>query len=260
MRSLIPYAIMATMEQVGFSGLLPAVAAKIRPMIDEIIAAHTRNLHSIHIVGSAVIPDYNEKLSDINSVVVLHAMDLEFIKFLAPLGGKYGRKKIAAPLVMTPEYIRTSLDTFPVEFLDFKLIHKTVYGEDLFRNIEVSRQYLRIQCEREIKVKLIGLRQGYLSSLGRKEQYAAMLARSFTGSMVLLRAVITLLGKEPPVPRLDVITMFSSSTGIGAAVFEKLLMLKAGSFKPPEHELQTLFEQYYQALEAIGKIIDDLPA
>ena len=157
-------------------------------MIDELIAAHPGNLHSIHIVGSAVIPDYNENLSDINSVVVLNTMDLAFLQFLAPLGKKYGKKRIAAPLVMTPEYIRTSLDAFPVEFHDFKLIHKTVYGEDLFKSIELSRQYLRLQCEREIKVKLIGLRQGYLSSLGHREHYESVLVKTFTGSMALLRA------------------------------------------------------------------------
>ena len=61
-------------------------------MLQDMLPGHESNIHSFHIVGSAVIPDYNEKLSDINSVVVLHDMDLKFIEFLAPLGGKYGKK------------------------------------------------------------------------------------------------------------------------------------------------------------------------
>src|SRR5512140_469613 len=120
------------MNQPNLTGLLPTVAEKIGPLLHDLLAAHGKNLHSFHVVGSAVIPDYNEKLSDINSVVVLHSMDLRFITFLAPLGKKYGKKRIAAPLVMTPEYITSSLDAFPVEFLDFKLIHRTVFGDDLF--------------------------------------------------------------------------------------------------------------------------------
>ena len=67
---------------------------------------------------------------------------------------------------MTPEYIRTSLDVFPVEFLNFKLIHATVFGEDIFESLEINRMDLRRQCERELKVKLVSLRQGYISSLG----------------------------------------------------------------------------------------------
>src|SRR5512144_2317514 len=118
----------ATMNGLDFTALKPIVAEKLSPMVGDILKGHASNLHSFHVVGSAVIPDYDEKVSDINSVVVLHAMDLKFITFLAPLGRKYGRKHVAAPFIMTPEYITSSLDTFPVEFLDFKLIHKTVFG------------------------------------------------------------------------------------------------------------------------------------
>jgi hypothetical protein len=248
------------MNTVNLTGINPSVAEKIHPFIEEILHGHASNIHSIHLVGSAVIPDYNEKLSDINSVVILHAMDLKFITFLAPLGKKHGKKRIAAPLVMTPEYIRNSQDAFPIEFLDFKLIHKTVYGEDIFRDIEIAGQPLRLQCEREIKTKLIGLRQGYISSLGKKEPLATLLVRSIIGSMALFRAIISLLGKEPPVLRAEVVSTFGAATRIDTAVFGNLLLLKAGRIKPSEQELRALFESYYNALEATGKIIDELPA
>lgn len=246
------------MNNLNVTGLNPSVAEKITPMVEDMLKEYASNIHSFHIVGSAVIPDYNEKLSNINSVVVLHNMDLQFIKFLAPLGKKYGKQKIAAPLVMTPEYIDQSLDAFPIEFLDFKRLHKTVYGHDLLKDLQIAAPNLRLQCEREIKTKLIGLRQEYLSSLGKKKLIAAVLVRSFTGSMALFRAVITLLGKEPPVPRAEVITMLGSATGIDTEIFEKLLILKADLLKPSEQELASFFERYYNALEATGKIIDDL--
>ena len=246
------------MNKPDMSGLLPSVAEKIGPMLQDMLSRHGRNMHSFHIVGSAVIPDYNEKLSDINSVVVLHDMDLQFIEFLAPLGGKYGKKRIAAPLVMTPQYIRDSLDSFPVEFLDFKLVHTTLYGEDLFAGLELDNTNLRLQCEREIKTKQIGLRQGYLSSLGKKEHLSGALVRSFTGSMTLFRAVILLLGKQPPVARSEVISLFTSSCGIDSSILQDLLDLKNTRLKPTEQHLRTMFERYYRSLETIGKIIDEL--
>jgi hypothetical protein len=246
------------MNNINVVGLNPAVAGKITPMLEDLLREHAANIHSFHLVGSSVIPDYNEKLSDINSVLVLKTMDLRVLVFLAPLGKRYGRKRIAAPLVMTPEYIETSLDAFPVEFLDFKLIHKTLYGHDLLQGLRITMPNLRLQCEREIKTKLIGLRQGYVSSLGKKEDIAAVLVRSFTGSMALFRAIITLLGKEPPIPRTDVITMLGAATGINTDIFENLLMLKSKILKPSEQELASFFERYYNTLEAAGKIIDDL--
>src|SRR5574342_578321 len=75
----------ATMNGLDFTGLKPIVAEKLSPMVEDILKGHASNLHSFHVVGSAVIPDYDEKLSDINSLVVLHSMDLRFISFLAPL-------------------------------------------------------------------------------------------------------------------------------------------------------------------------------
>jgi len=248
------------MNNLNVVGLNPAVAGKITPMLEDLLGEHASNIHSFHLVGSAVIPDYNEKLSDINSVLVLKTMDLRVLVFLAPLGKKYGKKRIAAPLIMTPKYIETSLDAFPVEFLDFKLIHKTVYGPDLLQDLRIALPTLRLQCEREIKTKLIGLRQGYVSSLGKKEDIAAVLVRSFTGSMALFRALITLLGKEPPVQRSEVIAMLGGATGIDTEIFENLLMLKLKILKPSEQELASFFERYYNTLEAAEKIIDDLAA
>ncbi len=246
------------MNNLNLAGVNPAVAAKIAPMVEELLREHGPNVHSFHIVGSAVIPDYDEKLSDINSVAVLNTMDLKFISFLAPLGRKYGRKRIAAPLVMTPEYISRSLDVFPIEFLDFRLIHRTIYGNDIFAPLNIDRPHLRLQCEREIKTKLISLRQGYVSSLGRKEHLGEVLVRSITGSMAFLRAVITLLGKEPPVSRTDVIAAFGAATGIETAIFREMLALKARAIKPTEKELHALFERYYNALESTEKIVDGL--
>jgi len=247
------------MNTLNLAGLPLIVADKISPMMDDLLGQHVANIHSIHITGSAVIADYNEKLSDINSVVVLHQMDLEFIEFLAPLGKKYGKKKIAAPLVMTPLYIEDSLDAFPMEFLDFKLIHKTIHGPDLFSDLKIVPTDLRLQCEREIKTKQIHLRQGYISSLGKKELLSALLVKSFTGSMALFRAVISLLGKEPPIPRQQVIHLFKEATGVDTAVFEQILLLKSGNIKLSEQELHALFKQYYNAIESTGKTIDALP-
>ncbi len=246
------------MNNLNVVGLNPVVAGKITPMVEDLLREHASNIHSFHLVGSAVIPDYNEKLSDINTVLVLNTMDLRVLAFLAPLGKKYGKKRIAAPLVMTPAYIETSLDSFPIEFLDFKLIHKTVYGGDVLKDIMIAKSSLRLQCEREIKIKLIGLRQGYLSSLGKKKHLAAVLVKSFTGSMPLFRAIIHLLGKEPPIPRPDVITSLRTAAGIDMDIFKTVLALKVRLIKPSEHELRGMFETYYNAMEAIGKIIDEL--
>lgn len=246
------------MKEMNLKGLIPAVSGRVAPFIAEILKGYSENTHSIHIVGSSVTPDFREKTSVIHSVIILNKMDFGFIKFIASLGKKFRKKGIAAPLIMTPDYIAKSLDAFPVEFHDFRLIHKTVVGEDILKGLAIDKRDLRLQCEREIKSKLIGLRQGYISTLGEKESLAGVLSQSIVGCMPVIRAIIYLLGKEPPVGRPDAIKIFQETTLIDAGIFERLLQLRANVFKPSSDELHHIFEEYYAALENIGNIIDNL--
>ena len=78
------------------------VAERFKPFQDEILRSYKNNIHSITITGSALTDDFDPGKSDVNSVFVLDEMDLKFLEILAPLGKKYGRKKIAAPLIMVP--------------------------------------------------------------------------------------------------------------------------------------------------------------
>ncbi len=144
--------------EMNLEGLNPLVSDRIRPFLEDILKEYSAKMHSIHIVGSAVTPDFNEQTSDINSIIILNKMSLDFIEFLAPLGKKYGKKRIAAPLVITEQYMQKSLDVFPVEFHDFRLIHKTIAGEDILKGLLIKKENLRLQCEREIKARLAGHR------------------------------------------------------------------------------------------------------
>jgi hypothetical protein len=233
------------------------VAQKIKIFIDEITDQYPDNLHSIHIVGSAITEDFNEKTSDINSIFVLNEMDLRFVKLIAPLGNRYKKQGIAAPLIMTPDYIRRSLDVFPIEFLNFKIIHETVYGKDILNDVEIDLSDLRYQCEREIKTKLIGLRQGYISSKGDKKIIAENIVSYIEGYIPFFRSIIFLMGKETPVKKDEVFTDLSVHTGINTNIFKKVFDMKRGASKITKDEIDTVFEEYYKTTEEISKKIDE---
>jgi hypothetical protein len=236
--------------------LKPAAAKRIGSFLDEILNSYRERIHSIYITGSAITEDIHEERSDVNSIVMLKEMDLKFLEMLAPLGKKYGKHKVAAPLIMTPDYVSTSLDVFPVEFLNIKLIHSTVYGDDIFTDIEINRMDLRYQCERELKVKLIWLRQGYLSSLGDRKILAENFARSITGHIPLFRGLIVLLGKQPPAEHGNVISSLAEAANINTDIFARVLAMKHAKSKPTIEELNTIFEDYYTATAKLGRIVD----
>jgi hypothetical protein len=125
--------------------LSSALQEKISPFFHEILQDWAPRIHSIYLVGNVLSEDEVEKVSGINSVIMLRKMELAFLDVLAPLGRKYRRQGIGAPLIMDPGYLQSSLDVFPLEFLNFKLLHRTIYGEDLLAGLVIDRQDLRYQ-------------------------------------------------------------------------------------------------------------------
>ena len=236
------------------------ISSRYKLFLDEILGGYKDKIHSIHITGSALTEDFNPKTSDINSIFVLNKMDLNFLELLAPLGKKYGKKKIAAPLIMTPDYITKSLDVFPLEFLNIKLLHHTMIGEDIFQNLEIDRSDLRHQCEREIKVKLIALRQGYIAAAGDRKILTEGFVDSFSGYIPLLRGIIVLLGKEPPLKNSEVLTVLEEICDVKTDVFQTVLKLKREQTKPSIEQLNTIFEDYYDAIEKLGEMTDAIEA
>jgi hypothetical protein len=241
------------MLELSLDGISVTTASRIRPFFVEILDRFPADVHSVYITGSALTADFNEKSSNINSLIVLHDLTFDFLRFLAPLGKKFGPKGVAAPIIMTPGYIRESLDVFPMEFLELKMIHKTVYGKDLLYNIDIDRALLRLQCEREIKTRIIGLRQGYISHLGDSVKIAGMLSRSVRGCIPLFRSVVYLKGLEPPPAKADTITAFSGAAGISGDAFMKALTLKDN-----DSEAISLLEQYYRDMESVSVMINGL--
>ena len=238
--------------------LNPAAAERFKPFQEDILKQHNKMLHSITITGSALTDDFDSETSDVNSVFVLHTMDLEFLEFLAPLGKTYGKKKIASPLIMTPEYIQNSLDVFPMEFLNIKLLHRTTSGDDLFQDLLIDRSDLRLQCERELKVRLIGLRQGYLSSSGNVKILTDLFVSTIAGYVPLFRGIIRLLGKEPPLNNQDVLTVLSEISGVDTQVFRTVLKQKRQKTKLMIKQLTAIFKDCYVAMEKLGDITDGI--
>lgn len=144
------------------------------------------------IFGSAAGPEFDALHHAVHNVLVLEPIDLDLIRDIGQHGLRLGKSGVHAPLVMSPGFIEASLDTFPLELLEIQQHHVTLAGEDFFSGIRLAPTDVRLQCERELKVLLMGLRQGLLAAAGRPEaarmlgdQAAAALLRALRGLLWL---------------------------------------------------------------------------
>jgi len=235
----------------------PAARTKAAPFLEELAKLAGPGLHSLHLVGSAVTPDWHATRSDINTLFVLREMDLAVLESIAPLGRRFKGAGIAPPLVMDLEYVNSSLDVFPMEFLEMRLIHETVVGEDILAAVKIDRGDLRHQCEREIKSRLLGLRQGYLRALGEPKALAEALVQFLSGYQPLARGILVLLGQEPPLRRAEAFAALAAVVGTDAGVFVEMLAVKEGRAKPDAAGVLDLFERCHRATERLGRILDE---
>ena len=125
------------------------------------------NARSLTLFGAIAAGTFNPRSHTARSVFVVGDVDLDMLHRLARQGPRLGKARIAAPLIMTPEYIDASMDTFPLEFLEIAQHHICVFGEDYFRELPLEAADVRHECEREIKTIQLGMRQALLAAAGR---------------------------------------------------------------------------------------------
>lgn len=245
------------MEEINLRGIHPDASSRIRPFLERLLQDSCNIIDSIYVVGTATTEDYDPKKSDINSLFVVKTEDIGFLKMLASLQKRFRRKRIAIPTVLTLKYIAKSIDVFPLEFLNLKLLHVTAFGQDIFENLEIERKNLRLQCERELKSKLIWLARGYISFWNEKDRMREFVVASLKDYIPLLRGIIFLFGKEPPVRQMEVIELSGQMLKIDADVLDKLYMIKKG-LKLSFHEVHLLFERYWHLTSELSDMVDAL--
>jgi hypothetical protein len=181
-----------------WDGIPETIREPLRLLVERLQAGLRDNLKSVTVVGSSLTQDFQPKISDINTVVLLDTYNSPALSAVALLAPQMSRHKFSPPLLMTAYYIDRSRDVFGVEFLDFQLVHETILGEDPFASLPFDKKNVRLQCERELKAMLVRLRQGYLASGGDKRMLRDILISTAKGLTPLLRAMLWLQDIDRP--------------------------------------------------------------
>ena len=197
-------------EDYNLQGAPEAMRAALVRYVDTLKELAGDNARSLTLFGAVAAGTFNPRSHTARSVFVVSAVDLEMLRRLARQGSRLGKARIAAPLIMTPEYIEASRDTFPLEFLEIAQRRICVFGEDYFLDLSLKPEDVRHQCEREIKTIQIGMRQALLAAAGRDK--ALTMVEVDVGERLLrsLRGLLWLHGDGEPKTALDTVAAVES--------------------------------------------------
>ncbi|MBI3991066.1 MAG: nucleotidyltransferase domain-containing protein [Candidatus Omnitrophica bacterium] len=230
--------------------------AALDDFIRRLKSAYGEGLVSVILYGSAASGEFIKKHSDINLLVVLADAGLPNLKKSSRIVIKH-KFRMFKTIFLTEDYIKNSLDVFPVEFLDMKETHIVLDGKDVLEGLEIDFKNLRFQCEQELKAKLLSIRNIYLNTKDNRE-LKNILLKSFTSITHIMRNLLRLKGKTPPYLKEDVLTAISREFNLNVSNFSRILEVKQKNIKLPIMEIESLLFAFVKDIESIVGIIDKL--
>jgi hypothetical protein len=216
------------------------------------------DLKGVSIYGSATGPDFIPGKSNINLAVVLAGLDEGVLAELLDVVRWGMGKRIVAPLALTPEYIRASLDVFPIEFVEIRDSHVVIAGEDFFSSLQVEDRDLRLECESQLKAAVLRTRQAYLEIGWKKKGAEAVLSASLTSLIPVFRAMLRLKGAESPRARADVIEALGSVFGVKTATFMAILRDRAGDERIDGRQAHAVLARYIDEIASLAERADEI--
>jgi len=98
----------------------------------------------------------------INASVILLNTSIEEIEKAKKLVKKWKKQKVFINYFFNQKFITDSVDVFPIEYLNMKLSHINLGGEDIIANIKIKKKDLRTQIERELRGLVLHFRSEYV--------------------------------------------------------------------------------------------------
>lgn len=222
--------------------------------LEEIKKACGADLLSFVIYGSAAAGDAVPGRSDINVMLILREVMPHQLRAVGMASRGWIKAGNPPPLMFTPERLRLSADTFPIELSDMKDFRKVLSGPDPLENISVESGHLRHALEKELKGKLILLRGHYVASAGDAKALSRVMTASLPSMMVLCRAALRLSSGSAPASKVEAAGELGRVLGFDVSSFSEIAELRAGGKKPVDPE--ELFVRYLSAVEVLCTAVD----
>jgi len=228
------------------------------PLTQDYLKVFGNELVSLILYGSAAGGHYIRGKSDINLLVVLTPAGMDKFTDVLDTVKSWKKRRVAVPLIMTGDFIKSSLDSYPIEYLNMKNNHILIYGQDILSELNFNPADLRLQIERELRGKLVLLRQGYLEAEGKARQIRQLIANSLTAFISIFNALLYFKQVKAPQGRRDTIKEAGKLFTIDEAVFMLCADIKEGRDKLASGEVVDVFKKYLREVNNICNIVDRL--
>jgi hypothetical protein len=231
------------------------VSRIVDPFLAEVDQALGSGYSAVLYGSAARDDDFIPGRSDINLMLVLAQIDPQILRTLGRAFTGWRKGSQEPPLIVSRAEWERASDAFPIEITDMRHSYQVLRGPDPVQGLQVDRTDLRKALEREFRGKLLRLRQGYATYAPDPKALGTLALQSAATILVLLRGVLTLIGKPVPTDATELASASANAIGFQAKHLQHVVRHRA------EREWRcgaTEFEQYMEAVEQAARFVDQL--
>lgn len=231
---------------------------KLAALVDRLKPAFGDSLVSAILYGSAAVGDWYEHSSDLNVLCVLTQITPHELVQSEPVFRWWREQGNPPPLLLSDEEVRTSTDSFPMEFSDMRQHRRLLFGRDVIESLEVDRSFYRAQVEHELRAKQIRLRQKAAEILSNPDRVIKLMTDSVSTFCVLGRHALVLSGHEPRWKKAEVVAALEDVTRMPFTATNEILAIRAAPKQKVANDTAALFGSYLKEIGTLVRFVDGL--
>lgn len=237
----------------------PEISAAVRKWIAPVRAALGGDFVACYLTGSVLHAGFDPKRSRVNLLVVSRGLGIEILDRLGEaIPAESKQPPHVEALFMTEPQMRQSLDAFPIEWIEIAESHQLVEGHDVLDGLEVPRGNLRLQCEHELRVKLLRLRQAYLADRRHPKRLEPLLSGAASSFATLFRTLLRLRGEPIPASTSQVIERVADLYQLDARGLLGAYLVRFSEKSYKDAELLDLYRRFLVEVDRLVQAIDSL--
>jgi len=214
-------------------------------------------LRSALLYGSVARGEAVVGVSDVNLLLLVDRVDGSLLRALGPAAREWAEGGAGAPpQVMDEGDWRRARDAFAIELADMLDAHETLHGADPLDGVTIDRAAMRLQAERELRVRLLGLHQSMLVTARHPEEVGRLMLASLPSITTYLRSALRLARRPVPTDFAGVARAGGELVGASPASMLDLLTARGKGEAPALEVDDATVAGYHQLVENTVEWID----
>jgi predicted nucleotidyltransferase len=184
------------------------------------------NLRGATLYGSATSGEFHPAHSDVNIAFVFGTLGKAELHALHPAYAVWRRCRVVRPLLLSENFLKHSLDAYPLEYLLIREHREALEGADYFEPLKPDRVALRLEVERVLRAQELGLGLSYVALAGTRGGARVWAVQASTAIAASASGLVHLAGEPVPRTRRDVAERCAALFQVDGPAFTRLLTIR----------------------------------